>query len=72
MGWLVGRVRTIEVTVHPLGGDNFKIRLGATKPSVGGARAEIARVQGTEEARQALHKVAVRADGGAVSILWSK
>jgi hypothetical protein len=33
---LVGRVRTIEVAVHPLGGDNFKIRLGATKPSVAG------------------------------------
>jgi hypothetical protein len=63
---LVGRVRTIEVAVHPLGGDNFKIRLDATKPSVGEAKAEIARVQGTEEARQELYKVAVRADGGAV------
>jgi hypothetical protein len=59
-------VRTIEVAVHPLGGDNFKIRLDATKPSVGEAKAEIARVQGTEEARQELYKVAVRADGGAV------
>jgi hypothetical protein len=52
--------------VHPLGGENFKIRLDATKPSVGGAKAEIACVQGTEEARQELYKVAVRADGGAV------
>jgi hypothetical protein len=59
-------VRTIEVAVHPLGGENFKIRLDATKPSVGGAKAEIACVQGTEEARQELYKVAVRADGGAV------
>jgi hypothetical protein len=59
-------VRTIEVAVHPLGGDNFKIRLDATKPSVGEAKAEIAFVQGTEEARQELYKVAVRADGGAV------
>jgi hypothetical protein len=59
-------VRTIEVAVHPLGGDNFKIRLDATKPSVGEAKAEIACVQGTEEARQELYKVAVRADGGAV------
>ena len=59
-------MRTIEVTVHPLGGDNFKIRLDATKPSVGEAKAEIACVQGTEEARQELYKVAVRADGGAV------
>jgi hypothetical protein len=63
---LVGRVRTIEVAVHPLGGDNFKIKLDATKPSVGGAKAEITRVQGTEEARQELYRVAVRADGGAV------
>ena len=63
---LVGRVRTIEVAVHPLGGDNFKIRLDATKPSVGEAKAEIARVQGTEEARQELYRVEVRADGGAV------
>jgi hypothetical protein len=59
-------VRTIEVAVHPLGGDSFKIRLDAAKPSVGGAKAEIACVQGTEEARQELYKVAVRADGGAV------
>jgi hypothetical protein len=63
---LVSRVRTIEVAVHPLGGDNFKIRLDATKPLVGEAKAAIARVQGTEEARQELYKVAVRADGGAV------
>jgi Fe2+ transport system protein FeoA len=52
---LVCRVRTIEVAVHPLGGDNFKIRLDATKPSVGEAKVEIARVQGTEEARQELY-----------------
>jgi hypothetical protein len=52
--------------VHPLGGDNFKIRLDAAKPSVGGAKAEIACVQGTEEARQELYRVAVRGDGGAV------
>jgi hypothetical protein len=63
---LVGRVRTIEIGVRPLGGDNFKIRLDATKPSVGEAKAEIACVQGTEEARQGLYRVAVRADGVAV------
>jgi hypothetical protein len=40
--------------------------LDVSKPSVGEAKAEIARVQGTEEARQELYKVAVRADGGAV------
>jgi hypothetical protein len=55
------------VAVHSLGGDNFKIRLDATKPSVGEAKAEIARVQGTEEARQELFKVEVRADGGGSS-----
>jgi hypothetical protein len=59
-------VKTIEVAVHPLGGDNFKIRLDAAKPSVGEAKAEIACVQGTEEARQELYKVEVRGDGGAV------
>jgi hypothetical protein len=59
-------VRTIEVAVHPLGGYNFKIRLDATKPSVGEAKAELACVQGTEEDRQELYRVAVRADGGAV------
>jgi hypothetical protein len=63
---IVRRVRIIEVTVQPLGGDNFKIKLNAAAPSVGEAKAEIARTQGTLEARQELYKVAVRADGSAV------
>jgi hypothetical protein len=63
---IVRRVRTIEVTVQPLGGDNFTIKLNAAEPSVGEAKAEIARTQGTSEARQELYKVAVRADGSAV------
>jgi hypothetical protein len=63
---IVRRVRTIEVTVQPLGGDNFKIKLNAAEPSVGEAKAEIARTQGTSEARQELYKVAVRADGSVV------
>jgi hypothetical protein len=63
---LVRRVRTIEVDVRPLGGDSFKIRLDNAKPSVGEAKAEIARVQGTEVTRQELYRVAVREDGGAV------
>jgi hypothetical protein len=63
---IVRRVRTIEVTVQPLGGDNFKVKLNAAAPSVGEAKAEIARTQGTSEARQELYKVAVRADGSAV------
>jgi hypothetical protein len=40
--------------------------LNAAEPSVGEAKAEIARTQGTSEARQELYKVAVRADGSAV------
>jgi hypothetical protein len=63
---LVRRVRTIAVEVRPLGGDSFKIRLEATKSTVGQAKAEIARVQGTEVARQELYRVAVRDDGKAV------
>jgi hypothetical protein len=63
---IVRRVRTIEVTVQPLGGDNFKIKLNAAAPSVGEAKAEIARTQGTSEARQELYKVAVKEDGSAV------
>jgi hypothetical protein len=63
---LIRRVRTIEVEVRPLGGDSFKIRLEATKSTVGEAKVEIARVQGTEAARQKLYRVAVREDGKAV------
>jgi hypothetical protein len=63
---IVRRVRTISVTVQPLGGDNFNVKLNAAAPSVGEAKAEIARTQGTLEARQELYKVAVRADGSAV------
>jgi hypothetical protein len=63
---IVRRVRTISVTVEPLGGDSFAVKLNATAPSVGEAKSEIARTQGTLEARQELYKVAVRADGGAV------
>jgi hypothetical protein len=49
-----------------LGGDSFQVRLNTTKPTVGEAKAEIARVQGTEVARQELYRVAVREDGKAV------
>jgi hypothetical protein len=63
---LVRRVRTIAVEVRPLGGDSIKIRLDLTKPSVGEAKAAIARVQGTEVTRQELYRVAVREDGKAV------
>jgi hypothetical protein len=63
---IVRRVKTISVTVQPLGGDSFNVKLNAAAPSVGEAKAEIARTQGTSEARQELYKVAVRADGRAV------
>jgi hypothetical protein len=63
---LVRRVRTIAVEVRPLGGDSFKVRIDATTPTVGEAKTEIARVQGTEVAQQELYRVAVREDGGAV------
>jgi hypothetical protein len=49
-----------------LGGDSFKIRLDAAKPTVDEAKTEIARVQGTEVTRQELYRVAVREDGRAV------
>jgi hypothetical protein len=63
---LVRRVRTLEVLVRPLGGDSFKIRVDCDKPTVGEAKSEIARVQGTKEALQELYRVAVREDGQAV------
>jgi hypothetical protein len=59
-------VRTIQIQIRPLGGDSFKITLEASKPTVGEAKAAIARSQGTAEARQELYKVAERADGLAV------
>jgi hypothetical protein len=63
---LIRRVRTIAVEVRPLGGDSFQVRLDAGKPSVGEAKAEISRVQGTKAECQELYRVAVREDGGAV------
>jgi hypothetical protein len=63
---LVRRVRTIDVQVRPLGGDSFKISLDASTPTVGEAKTEITRSQGTAEGCQELYKVAERADGLAV------
>jgi hypothetical protein len=60
---LVRRVRTIEVHVRPLGGDSFAITLDASSPTVGEAKTEITRSQGTAADRQELYKVAERADG---------
>jgi hypothetical protein len=58
--------RTVEVEVRPLGGDSFKIRLDNMKPSVGEAKSEITRAQGTKEYLQELYRVAESADGQAV------
>ena len=63
---LIRRVRTVQIEVRPLGGDSFKITLESTKSSVGEAKTEIARSQGTAEGRQELYRVAERADGLAV------
>jgi hypothetical protein len=60
---VVRRVRTVEVEVRPLGGDSFNVKLDTSKPTVGEAKSEIARVQGTKESRQELYKVAESADG---------
>jgi hypothetical protein len=62
----IRRVKTIHVQIRPLDGDSFKVSLDAAKPTVGEAKAEIARSQGTPEERQELYKVAERADGLAV------
>jgi hypothetical protein len=62
----VRRVRTIKIEVRPLGGDSFKITLDASMTTVGEAKAEIARSQGTAAACQELYRVAERADGLAV------
>jgi hypothetical protein len=63
---LVRRVRTIQIHVTPLGGDSFKVTLEASTPTVGEAKAEIARSQGTAAGCQELYRVAERADGLAV------
>jgi hypothetical protein len=63
---LVRRVRTIQIEVRPLGGDSLKVTLDASKPTVGEAKAEIARSQGTAESCQELYRVAERPDGLAV------
>jgi hypothetical protein len=60
---LVRRVRTILIEVRPLGGDSLMVTLDASKPTVGEAKAEIARTQGTAAECQELYRVAERADG---------
>jgi hypothetical protein len=59
-------VRTIQIEVRPLGGDSFKVTLDAAKPTVGEAKAAIARSHGTAKTVQELYKISERADGLAV------
>jgi hypothetical protein len=59
-------VRTILINIRPLGGDSLKVTLDASKPTVGEAKAAIARSQGTVEDCQELYRVAERADGLAI------
>jgi hypothetical protein len=63
---LIRRVLTIQIQIRPLGGDSFKVTLDASKATVGEAKAEIARSQGTAQSCQELYKVAEREDGLAV------
>ena len=49
-----------------IGGDSLKATLDASKATVGEAKAEIARSQGTAEFCQELYRVAERSDGLAV------
>jgi hypothetical protein len=49
-----------------LGGDSLKVTLETSKPTVGEAKVEIARSQGTAAACQELYRVAERSDGLAV------
>jgi hypothetical protein len=66
MHGLVRRVRTIDVEVRPLSGDNFKVTLDAEKSSVKEAKVEISRELGTLEEQQELYRVSVNKDGSAV------
>jgi hypothetical protein len=64
---LIRRVRTIELTIQPLGGDSFKISVDSRSSTpVKEVKLEIARSQGISEERQELYKVALSADGSAV------
>jgi hypothetical protein len=63
---LVRRVRTIAVEVRPLSGESFDIRLNAKAPTVGEAKEQIEREEGTEEPKQLLCRVQVSADGSNV------
>jgi hypothetical protein len=61
----VKHVRTIQIEVHPVSGNNVTIKLDAANPHLGSAKTEIARKTGTPNDQQELYK-AVITDGDAV------
>ena len=63
---LVRHVLTIQIDVRPLGGDSFCIKLDASNPTVGEAKEQIEREQGTRQEQQELFHQPQRADGKAV------
>ena len=63
---LVRRVRTIAVEVRPLSGESFDIRGDASRPTVGEAKEQIERDEGTKPGRQLLCRVQVSSDGSNV------
>ena len=59
-------MRTITVEVRPLSGDSFDIRVDASRPTVGEAKEQIERDEGTKPERQLLCRVQVSSDGSNV------
>ena len=63
---LLRRVRTIAVEVRPLSGESFDIKLDAEAPTVGEAKEQIERDEGTKRRSQLLCRVQVSSDGSNV------
>ena len=63
---LIRRVRTIAVEVRPLSGESFDIKLDAKAPTVGEAKEQIERDEGTKPQSQLLCRVQVSSDGSNV------
>ena len=57
---LIRRVRTIAVEVRPLSGESFDIKLNAKAPTVGEAKEQIGRDEGTKPRSQLLCRVVCR------------
>ena len=59
-------MRTITVEVRPLSGESFDIKLDASHPTVGEAKEQIERDDGTKPEQQLLCRVQVSSDGSNV------